>query len=113
MIKGLCLLTNMRERIAMKITHGDEQQEPVVEEAAGQGAGDSEEYVVPGVPIVRSSTPRSQSLGLLASHSKQRGEHDTMAVFPTKAPSAPPVPEACEETTGTEQTTPLPLPGQL
>ncbi len=97
----------------MKSTYGDEQQVSVPEGTAGQIAEDSEEYVVPGVPIVRNSSPRPQSLGLLASYGKQEDEHETMAVFPIKAPSAPPVPEAYEETTESAQMTPLPLPGQM
>jgi len=94
--------------------YGDEQQVSVPQGTAGQIAGDSEEYVVPGVPIVRHSSPRPQSLGLLASYGKQGDEPETMAVFPTKAPSAPPVPEAYEEETAEPaQMTPLPLAGQM
>jgi hypothetical protein len=69
------------------------------------GDGDRDQHesgfdgeVVPGVPIVRSSTPRPLSLGLFGSNvgqsqATQQSGRDTTSVFPVEAPSAPPLPE--------------------
>jgi len=96
---------------------------------------DVDEWVVPGVPIVRSSTPRPQSFGmaLLVSGeipmAQRHGQDGTgQAMFPVEAPSAPPLPEEDgelgngspdtegegddEETVKTVGATPLPLSGQ-
>ena len=76
--------------------------------------------VVPGVSIVRSSTPRPLSFGLFGpntsqSQATQQPGHETTSVFPIEAPSAPPLPEECgeseqggEETPGALEATPLP-----
>ena len=59
----------------------------------------SEEWVVPGVPIVRSSTPRPLSFGLLipttssVPQSPQSPEQEGKTTFPIEAPLAPPLPE--------------------
>jgi len=57
------------------------------------------EEVVPGVPIVRSNTPRPLSFGSLISHSGQlqEGQEEPVPLFPAKAPSAPPLPEELGE----------------
>ena len=57
-----------------------------------------EDEVAPGVPIVRSNTPRPQSYEMMISSGGQyqgTQPHDAVSArsFPTKAPSAPPLPE--------------------
>lgn len=93
-----------------------------------QGRQGAEEWLIPGVPIVRNSTPRPFSFDLLASQegqSQQQREQATSGsgsleeppatVFPTRAPVAPPLPEEYEEeedeTISMVEATPLPLPG--
>lgn len=96
---------------------------------------DVDEWVVPGVPIVRSSTPRPQSfsMALLVSGAvpvvQQHGQDGIgQSMFPVEAPVAPPLPEEDvelgngspgtegdgdrEETVETVGATPLPLSGQ-
>ena len=71
------------------------------------------EEIVPGVPIIRSSTPRPSSFDAMLSSTgyRQKSQHsDSFAMgtfglekaevprgFPTKAPSAPPLPEELED----------------
>lgn len=96
-----------------------------------------DEWVVPGVPIVRSSTPRPQSFDMTLLMSgvvpvvQRNGQDGTgQSLFPVEAPSAPPLPEEDadaengsigiddegnsdgEETVETVGATPLPLSGQ-
>lgn len=61
-----------------------------------------EEEVAPGVPIVRSNTPRPLSYEMMISsggHYQGTQPHDVVsaASFPTQAPSAPPLPEELGE----------------
>jgi hypothetical protein len=61
-----------------------------------------EEEVAPGVPIVRSNTPRPLSYEMMISSGGQyqgTQPHDAVSAtsFPTKAPSAPPLPEELGE----------------
>ncbi len=61
-----------------------------------------EEEVVPGVAIIRSSTPRPRSFGGKPPASRlfvpmQQGEGVVSTEFPAKAPSAPPLPEELGE----------------
>jgi hypothetical protein len=76
------------------VDSGDEDRDQRESEFDGE--------VVPGVPIVRSSTPRPLSLGLFGpsvsqSQATQQPGRDTTSVFPVEAPSAPPLPEEAGE----------------
>ena len=88
-----------------------------------------DEWVIPGVPIVRSSTPRPQSfeIGMLTSGrvpvvQRNGQEGKGSATFPVEAPSAPPLPEEDVEAENESAqdtgkivaigTTPLPLEGK-
>lgn len=82
----------------------DEQEyppEPGVKEAAQPRIGDEPQgaetakEVVPGVPIVRSNTPRPMSFGLFPSKTELPlpPSHSAAADFPAQAPGAPPLPE--------------------
>lgn len=104
-------------------------QEDKVDGAVGQVPFDeeesSEEWVVPGAPIVRSSTPRPLSFELLKStassvpESPQSPEQKGNATFPVEAPSAPPLPEESLLTTNGDESlpvvgaTPLPFSGKV
>ena len=105
-----------------------------VESVKGIAFGEEEvvdEWVIPGVPIVRSSTPRPQSfgMGMLTSGQMpvvQRNGQESKgaATFPVEAPSAPPLPEEDVEAGDTGDSaqdtgkieaigaTPLPLEGK-
>jgi hypothetical protein len=86
------------------------------EGSAGVDRGEmqgSEEEVVPGVPIIRSSTPRPRSFGGTPPASRLfvpmgDGERGISAEFPASAPSAPPLPEELsaheEESAGSTHT---------
>ncbi len=67
----------------------------------------STDFVAPGVPIVRSSTPRPLSLALTGAEVKTHLE-DGSSAFPEEAPGAPPVPEECSPL----EETPLPIASQ-
>ena len=55
---------------------------------------DSEGLVAPGVPIVRSSTPRMLANELIEdTDSQSQSKSETTTAFPVEAPSAPPLPE--------------------
>ena len=85
----------------------------------------SEEWVAPGVPIVRSSTSRPLSFGLLlpttgsVPQSPQSPEQEEKTTFPIEAPSAPPLPEESlmtgneNESSRVVEATPLPLSGKV
>lgn len=72
----------------------------VVELGHPQGVPLPEEYVAPGIPIVRSNTSRPLNFGASSSD------------FPMEAPSAPPVPEESEAPVSVVEFTPLPVPGK-
>ncbi|GAC1387426.1 MAG: hypothetical protein NVSMB33_17010 [Ktedonobacteraceae bacterium] len=88
-----------------------------------EGLFDVEEFVAPGAPIVRSSTPRLHALGLYTSsedrpqaEAAQPLEHEALSAFPMEAPSAPPLPEEIGEPESdvlhtVVEVTPLPLAG--
>jgi hypothetical protein len=88
-----------------------------------QGLFDVEEFVAPGAPIVRSSTPRLHALGLYTSsedrpqtEEAQPLEREALSAFPMEAPSAPPLPEEIGEPESdvlqtVVEVTPLPLAG--
>ncbi|QBD79223.1 gamma-glutamylcyclotransferase [Ktedonosporobacter rubrisoli] len=64
--------------------------------------------VVPGVPIIRSNTPRPISFEAMMSTESQQGQNSdtaTLPPFPAKAPSAPPLPEEMGEREGDEAAT--------
>ena len=75
------------------------------ESRAGAGRGESQpgqEEVVPGVPCIRSSTPRPRSFGGKPPASRlfvpmPQGEGGVSSEFPATAPSAPPLPEELSE----------------
>src|SRR5258708_39353132 len=75
---------------------------------------DSEGFVAPGVPIVRSSTPKLLANELIDIDSQSKSE--TMAALPVEAPSAPPLPEeyhvAEEDVLSLVGATPLPGRGE-
>src|SRR5258708_7234685 len=77
---------------------------------------DSEGLVAPGVPIVRSSTPRMLANGLIDTDSQSQSTSETTAAFPVEAPSAPPLPEeyhgAEEGALSPVEVTPLPGRGE-
>jgi cation transport regulator ChaC len=81
----------------------------------------TEGFAAPGVPIVRSSSPRPLAYGLIGSSSSEssgssessqsRPQLEAAAAFPVEAPAAPPLPEeynAAEEDTLSPVATPLP-----
>lgn len=105
----------------------EEQQyplEPIVNEAAQPKSNDdagapetAEQYVAPGIPIVRSNTPRPMSFGLFPSKTElpQPPSHAGGTDFPAQAPGAPPLPEESEEDgeeVGSGSSVPLSLPGK-
>jgi len=102
---------------------GTVERVPFDEEEGGEEC--SEEWVVPGVPIVRSSTPRPLSFGLLlpttssVPQSAQPPEQEGKTTFPMEAPSAPPLPEESlmtgneNESPRVVEATPLPLSGKV
>jgi hypothetical protein len=87
---------------------GDSEQPTQAEKKEGQAREGrrkrATDFVAPGVPIVRSSTPRPPSLAPggaeLHAHLEERG-----SAFPEEAPGAPPVPEECSPL----EETPLPI----
>ncbi len=96
-----------------------EDQQKQEEDRAGDANKDTEHeafategFVAPGVPIVRSSSPRPLAYGLIGSSSSQsRPQPEATAVFPVEAPAAPPLPEeynAAAEDTLSPVATPLP-----
>ena len=95
-------------------------------EQGGQALPGTEEWLIPGVPIVRDSTPRAFSFDLPSSEQGQKQDRSSTArepaqpaaaAFPIRAPVAPPLPEECEEGEGETidmvEATPLPLSGSL
>ncbi|HET7637309.1 MAG TPA: gamma-glutamylcyclotransferase family protein [Ktedonobacteraceae bacterium] len=76
----------------------------------------SEGFVAPGVPIVRSSTPRQLANELIDTDGQSQSKSETTAAFPEEAPSAPPLPEeyheAEEEALSPVEATPLPGRGE-
>jgi AIG2-like family len=101
----------------------DEVDETVAQVPFDEEEG-GEEWVVPGVPIVRSSTPRPLSFGLLkptttsVPQSPRSSEQVGKATFPVEAPSAPPLPEESLMTNNESElpdvigATPLPFSGK-
>ncbi len=78
----------------------DSRQSGAIELPASNETDESQEKkeVVPGVPVIRSNTPRPLSFEAMLStdeHSQreQQGEALIWPTFPEKAPSAPPLPE--------------------
>lgn len=60
----------------------------------------SEDFVAPGVPIVRSSTPRLQSFAQYPAGTESASEQSVAlngSAFPVEAPVAPPLPEEYEQ----------------
>jgi len=91
--------------------------------SGAQGLFNAEEFVAPGAPIVRSSTPRPHTFGLRVSNEGQPQaeeaqplEREALSAFPMEAPSAPPLPEEIGETESDAlqavEVTPLPLEGR-
>ncbi|MBX5450312.1 gamma-glutamylcyclotransferase family protein [Thermogemmatispora sp.] len=80
------------------------------QEGRGERRRRGDDFVAPGVPIVRSSTPRPPSLALgeMGSAFDPRQQIEGGAPFPEEAPAAPPVPE---EYSSLEET-PLPIASQ-
>src|SRR5260370_17862238 len=71
----------------------------------------SGEYVAPGVPIVRASTPRPVPFGLLASKTElPLAPSGAQTRFPAEAPHAPPVPEEPTDETEIPESRVLPTP---
>ncbi|WP_052891067.1 gamma-glutamylcyclotransferase family protein [Thermogemmatispora carboxidivorans] len=78
-------------------------------EGRGEKRRRADDFVAPGVPIVRSSTPRPPSLALGEAASTFGPRlTDGGAPFPEEAPAAPPVPEAYSSL----EETPLPIASQ-
>ena len=78
----------------MNNEHKDQdQQENSPRVGEKRGVTDAEEFVAPGAPVVRSSTPRPLSFISNTDQARQQPGHDSLAVFPPSAPSAPPLPE--------------------
>ena len=109
--------------VAVNTEDGDrDQQESGFSGEVEREAFEAGEFVAPGAPIVRSSTPRPLSFGLFGSNSSQNEAtqqpgHDTISIFPVEAPSAPPLPEEYGESEQGGEETPLaveetPLPGR-
>jgi cation transport regulator ChaC len=112
-----------------ELTEYNAQEDEVDGMAAGVPFDDEEggeecsgEWVVPGVPIVRSSTPRPLSFGLLLPTTgsvPQSPEQEGKTTFPIEAPSAPPLPEESlmtgneNEPSRVVEATPLPLSGKV
>lgn len=82
---------------------------------------EEEKYVVPGAQIVRASTVRPVSLGVYGPDTGKMEAHiappvdaESLAAFPVIAPSAPPLPEECDEELDVVElamgATPLPVP---
>ncbi len=71
-----------------------QQEQSSAKTLAGTGYQGKEE-VVPGVPVIRSSTPRPISFDAMASYSGyfQSLQPGTPPLFPERAPLAPPLPE--------------------
>ncbi len=102
----------------------DEINEMVARVPFDKGEG-GEQWVVPGVPIVRSSTPRPLSFGLLKPtttaipQSPQSLGQAGNSTFPVEAPSAPPLPEESlitgneNDSSSVIEATPLPLSGKV
>src|SRR2546428_1987780 len=109
--------------VAVNTEDGDrDQQESGFSGEVEREAFEAGEFVAPGAPIVRSSTPRPLSFGRFGSNSSQNEAtqqpgHDTISIFPVEAPSAPPLPEECGESEQGGEETPraveeTPLPGR-
>jgi cation transport regulator ChaC len=96
-----------RLAIEMKYEEYSQAESEQWQESMGDGniGGErqaGEEEVVPGVPIIRSSTPRPRSFGGKPPASRlfvpmQQGEGFVSSEFPAQAPSAPPLPEELSE----------------
>lgn len=79
-----------------------DQPESVVEEPTGTETSNTENFVVPGVPIVRGNTPRPHSFGQAATRTEQhyvpeQSSRGSTSDFPSVAPGAPPLPEDDED----------------
>lgn len=111
-----------------ELTEYNAQEDDVdgtVERAMFGDEESGEEWVAPGVPIVRSSTSRPLSFGLLlpttssVPQSPQSPEQGEKTAFPIEAPSAPPLPEESlmtgneNESSRVVEATPLPLSGKV
>jgi len=107
--------------VEVNTEHGDRKQQGDRSGGARARAGrDTEEFVAPGAPIIRSSTPRPLSFGLVEARKdqpqiirqiQQPGPENAPA-FPVEAPSAPPLPEEEGEMVGDLHTVGVtPLPG--
>lgn len=69
----------------------------------------SEGYVAPGVPIVRTSTPRPLPFLLPAKTELPLAPSTARAEFPERAPDAPPLPEEAVEAAGARSENPSPV----
>ncbi|HJT55141.1 MAG TPA: gamma-glutamylcyclotransferase family protein [Ktedonobacteraceae bacterium] len=88
----------------------DDQPESVVDERTRTESSTTENFVVPGVPIVRGNTPRPHSFGQATTKTEHRyvpeqSLQSSTSDFPSVAPGAPPLPEDDEdgEATTTKQ----------
>jgi hypothetical protein len=81
---------------------GDGQQEQSSAKALDGPDFQGKQEVVPGVPIIRSSTPRPLSFDTMASYSGyfRSLQPEASSAFPERAPSAPPLPEELGEHEG-------------
>ena len=78
------------------------QPESVVDERTRMESPTTENFVVPGVPIVRDNTPRPRSFGQAATGTEHRyvpeqSLQGSTSDFPSVAPGAPPLPEDDED----------------
>ena len=75
-----------------------------------------EDLVIPGVPIVRASTPRPLSVAPFFPKNEQQAMYATTSDFPIEAPVAPPLPEEYEDgekgTSNVETSTLPPVAGE-
>src|SRR5437899_3127905 len=76
-------------RIKVNSEHADQNQpeSSSVGDVEQQPPFDTEDFVAPGIPIVRSSTPKPLSFGLFESNGSpsqvsQQSEQNTLSIFP-------------------------------
>ncbi|GCE04032.1 gamma-glutamylcyclotransferase family protein [Dictyobacter aurantiacus] len=97
----------MEHKQQKKSEEAQEQREETSVPAAERQSG---EEVVPGVPIVRSNTPRPLSYEMMISSGGQYPAENRPEIappFPSKAPSAPPLPEEISESDGEKALAPV------
>ncbi len=95
----------MEKKRKQRYQSDDGQQEKSSAETLDGSSDQGKEEVVPGVSIIRDSTPRPLSFDMMASYSGyfRSLQLEASSAFPEQAPSAPPLPEELGEHDGQDE----------